>query len=393
MPPLPTKLAAYTASQQRLEALRQRTLLRKGGRVADLGYANAHDGPAPDVIEAIRSALDSPRTLDLQYTPYGGATVTRRLVARRLASVQGRPFGWRHVVMTPGAMAALNVVFRAMRREGRRDEAIVVTPCWIDHPLYLANLGYDVKLLEVDPATLRLDAGALERALGPDTRLVVLSQPSNPTGLVLDGKELAVLGEVLRAAPSPPLLVSDECHRDVVFETGLRVASPAEHYDATCIVYSFGKSWFMQGQRVGYAAVSPAMPEADAFAERLAWWCRVMGFCTPTALMQLAVRALIGRQPDFTPIARRRERAVVRLQRAGYDLVPSQATFFLYPRVPWGLDDFAFAELLAEDGVVVLPSALFHHRGHVRLSLTAADAAVDRALEVMSAVISQRAPA
>lgn len=391
LPPLPAAVNGYAAPQERFERLRERTLLRKASHVCDLAYANAHDGPAPDVVAAIRGALESPRALDLQYTPYGGATVTRRLVAQRLGTIAGQRVGWRQVVMTPGAMAGLNLLFRAMRREGRADEAIVVTPCWLDHPLYLANLGYQPRLVPVDPATLRLDVEAIARALTPDTRLVVLSQPANPTGVVHGADELRALGDALRAAPSPPLLVSDECHREIVHHGPF--VSPAEHYPATCIVYSFGKSWFMQGQRVGWVAVSPGVPEAEAFAARLVTWCRVMGFCTPTALMQLAVRALVGRQPDFAAVRARRARAVERLQAAGYDLVPPAATFFLYPRVPWNKDDFAFAELLAEDGVLVLPASLFHHRGHVRLSLTARDAELDQALEVMAAVIAKGPPA
>ena len=387
MPPLPAALSAYAGPQQRFERLREWTLQHRASRVRDLAYANAHDGPAPDVIEAIRGALESPRALDLQYTPYGGSVITRRVVAHSLGAIDGSPYEWRHVVMTPGAMAALNVAFRAARREGRRDEAIVVTPCWIDHPLYLANLGYHPRLVPVDPGTLRLDLEAIARALNPDTRVVVLSQPCNPTGLVYGDDELAALGALLSGAPRPPLLVSDEVHRDIVWgEPAPRVPSPAEHYPCTCVVYSFGKSWFMQGQRVGYAAVAPTMPHAEAFAERLVMWCRVMGFCTPTALMQLAVRELIGRKPDLTAIAARRARALDKLQGASFDLVPSQGTFFLYPRGPRGLDDFAFAELLAQEGVLVLPSSVFHHGGHVRLSLTARDEDVDEALDAMTAI-------
>ncbi len=390
MAPLPLAVAACAAPQERFERLRERTLLRKGAQVHDLAYANAHDGPAPDVVAAIRSALAAGRALDLQYTPYGGATLTRRLVADQLSASLHRRIGWRQIVMTPGAMAGLNLLFRAVRREGHRDEAVVVTPCWLDHPLYLAHLGYELRLVPVDPVTLRLDVDAIARALTANTRLVVLAQPANPTGMVYTKDELCALGEVLREAPSPPLLVSDECHRDVVFADQAPMVSPAQHYDATCIVHSFGKSWFMQGQRIGYVAVSPAMPDAAMFAERLVTWCRVMGFCTPTALMQLAVRALLGRQPDLTLIVARRARAVSRLQAAGYDLVPSQGTFFLYPRVPWGMDDFAFAERLAEDGVLVMPAALFHHRGHFRLSLTARDADVDAALDLLCALAAQR---
>jgi aspartate aminotransferase len=390
MPPLPAAVASLAAPQERFEQLRERTLLRKTTRVHDLAYANAHDGAPADVVAAIQAALAGHRTLDLQYTPYGGATLTRRLIAQSLGTMGGEPVPWRQVVMTPGAMAGLNLLFRAVRRDGQRDHAVVLTPCWFDYPLYLAHLGYELSLVPVQPASLRLDIDAIARALTADTRIVVLSQPINPTGLLHRADELRELGQVLARAPSPPLLVSDESHRDLVFPDHTPLAAPADHYPATCSVYSFGKAWFMQGQRIGYVAVSPRMPDAPAFAARLAVWCRVMGFCTPTALMQLAVRALLGRRPDLTAIGARRARAIRCLQAAGYQLVPSQATCFLYPQVPWAIDDFAFAELLAEEGVLVLPAAVFHHRGHFRLALTARDADLDRALELMTAIAAQR---
>src|SRR5436190_4058013 len=125
--PLLPAVVACTAPQERFERLRERTLKRKAGRLHDLAYANAHDGPAPAALAAIRNALGTGRALDLQYTPYGGATLTRRLVAQQLGASLDLPLRWRHVVMTPGAMAGLNLLFRAARRDGHRDEAIVIT--------------------------------------------------------------------------------------------------------------------------------------------------------------------------------------------------------------------------------------------------------------------------
>ena len=381
--PVPPRLARLASPQQQFENLRERALRRRGGRLFDLAYANSHDGPAPEVTEAIAGALATPRALDLQYTPYGGATVTRRLVANALGPIAGHRVPWRQVVLTPGAMAALNILFRCVRQEGRVDEALVLVPGWLDYPLYLENLGFRVKFVPCNPRTLRLDLAAIRQALSPNTRLLVLSQPANPSGLVYCADELRALAAVLDAAPQPPLLISDECHREIRFDDQPFV-SPAEYYDATCIVYSFGKSWFMQGQRIGYAAISPRMPGAQIWAERLETWCRIMGYCTPTALMQLAVRSLVARRPDLARITARRARAIQQLQAAGYDLLPSQATFFLYPRTPPGLDDWAFTERLAEAGLLVLPAPLFHHEGFFRLSLTCTDAALDAALGILS---------
>jgi aspartate aminotransferase len=135
------------------------------------------------------------------------------------------------------------------------------------------------------------------------------------------------------------------------------------------------------------------MPEADAFAERLVTLCRIMGHSTPTALMQMAVRDLLARKPRLDAVARRKQRAVRVLRRAGYRLADSPATFFLYPEVPRGGDDVAFCDELAGRGVLVLPAALFHHRGHFRLSLTADDVHTDRALEIIEDAIAGGAAA
>jgi aspartate aminotransferase len=334
------------------------------------------------VLTALREALDSDRALDLQYTPYGGATITRRLIAHDLSARYGHRFHFRDVILTPGAMAALNILFRAVRTEDG-GEVLVITPCWMDYPLYLAQLGLRPVMVPVDPHTLGLDLDRVRAALSPATRAVVLSQPANPTGVIYSREEIGALAALLRELDPPPLWISDECHREVRGD-GVPLTSPMELYDETCVVYSFGKSLLIQGQRIGYIAASPRISGGRALAELLERTCRMMGFCTPTALMQLAVRRLLGRRPPgLAPIERRRERTVAALRAAGYELVPPEATFFVYPRSP-DPDDFAFATRLAERGVLILPSALFHHPGHFRLSLTASDAMLEGALRTLA---------
>ena len=388
MGPLKAEIEQYLTTQERFEDLRQRTSLRAGRHLCDLSYANSYDGPPPEVRKALRDCLDNQRTLDLQYTPYGGSTTTRRLIARQLCVTHGERFNWRDVVLTPGAMAALNVLFRLVRRDGEPNEVVVTTPCWLDYPLYLANL--DMTPVMVPPADdlPRLNLRHIERALSRHTRAVIISQPNNPLGTLYSPDQLRDLGALLEASESRPLLISDECHRDIVFEPTL-FASPLEYYDATCMVYSFGKSLFMQGQRIGYAAVSPRAPDHEAVARQLERLCRTMGFCTPTALMQLAVRELLTVAPDLRPIQWRRQRMLDALQSSGYQVIPSQGTFFLYVRSP-DEDDFAFAERLAERFVLVLPSSIFHQRGYFRISLTASNEMIERALPVFQALKESR---
>lgn len=378
---LSPSIEAFLAPQERYERLRE-AVQRRGPGVCDLGYANIHDGPPPAVVEGIRECLDSGRALDLQYTPYGGATVTRRLIADQLSRSHGLRFPWRNVIMAPGAMAALNLLFRALRRDGGLDEVIVVVPCWLDYPLYLSNLGLRPVLVRLDAASLRLDLQRIADAITPATRAIVLSQPANPTGLIYSPQELSGLAQILAGRPENQIvLISDECHRDIVFDAA-RFTSPVQYYDTTCVVYSFGKCFRIQGQRIGYVAVSPRMSDSAGFARLLERLCRVTGCCTPTALMQLAVRRLLGMTVENSTIERRRRLVTESLREAGYDFQPSEATFFIYPRSPIA-DDFRFAELLAEQGVLVLPATLFHHSHHFRIALTASDSHVERAMEIL----------
>jgi aspartate aminotransferase len=377
------ELESLLLLQERFDCMYEMWSRRNAGRLCDLSYANAYDGPDPAVITAIKQALESTRSRDLQYTPYGGSTTTRRLIADRLRETHAEPFSWRDVILTPGAMAALNVVFRALKTGGR-DEVVVLTPCWMDYPLYLVQLGLIPVLVPLNRETFRLDFDAIDHALNADTRALVFSQPANPTGIVYGDDELLRLAQLLRrrypGSSEPPVIISDECHREIVYSPDPPV-SPSRHYDSTIIVYSFGKALLMQGQRIGYVAIAPRLRHRDDFQRAAERNCRMMGFCSPTALMQLAVQKLLAYRPDLARFAGRRDRIIRGLRTCGYKVVDSQASFFVYVTSPEP-DDFEFAKRLAIQGVIVTPGSLFHDPGHFRISITASDDMIDRALPV-----------
>lgn len=385
---LTPELQELLAPQERFDALRSRCAMRAGRRLCDFSYANPWEGPRAEVIETLRDALDSGRQLDLQYTPFGGSTITRRLVAEALSRSHGERFGWRDVVMTPGAMAALNVFFRALRREGRRNEVVVLTPCWQDYPLYLVQNGLHPVRVPLEAPGYRLDADRIAAALTPHTRAVLLSQPGNPTGVLYSADELRELAGALEGSPAlpeeRPWIVSDECHRDWIFP-GVDFHSPVQAYDRVCVIYSFGKAHLLQGQRTGYLALSPRAPDRAEMSELLVRITRILGICTPTALMQIAVRRLLQLQPELGTLVARRDRTRDALAGCGYEVTPSDGTFFLYAGCPGG-DDFAFVEALASHGVLVLPSSIFHEPGRFRISLTGSAEMLERALPAFRAL-------
>lgn len=376
------------APQERFEALRERFVFSAGRDACDLAYANPYSGPRAETLDAIEDALREERRLGLQYTPYGGATIARRVVSRRLTREHGVRFRWGDVVLTAGAMAALNVLLRSVRVAGAENEVVHASPCWLDYPLYAAQLGMRPVSVPLRRGEFRWDAARLADALTPHTRAVLVTQPDNPTGVVHTGEELDALGDVLRAhaerTGTAPLLISDECHRDYV-DPEVELRSPAFAYDRSAIVYSFGKGWLLQGQRLGFAAVSPHHPERSVLARRLARICRLAGYATPTALMQRALVRLVALDHPTAQIGARRREVERALAEMGYEVTPAQATFFVYARCPED-DDERFVERLADEKVLVLPSSVFHHRGHFRISVTGDDEMLERALPTFGRV-------
>jgi aspartate aminotransferase len=378
---IPPDIEELLAPLERFESIRGRAM-RLGSRLADLSYANPYEGVQEASKAAIQEALLEDRLLALQYSPFGGYVPVRRAVADALRSSHQLDFGFRDVILTSGAMAALHVALRSIQPRG---EVIVPVPCWLDHPLYVRAVGLRPVLVPLAPDSLDLDVDAIEKAITQETVAVMLSHPANPSGIDYRPEVLAELGRVLAQAEgslgTAISLIADESHRDFTMPGRFRSAS--SFIDRTFVVYSFGKYHFMQGQRLGYLAVSPKHPDREVVSEESVRWTRILGLATPTSLMQRALPRLLAIEHDQTWLVRWRERFVTQLTSLGYSVVPPNATMFVYVKTPSPYDDFAFLEEMAGAGLLALPAPIFHHRGYFRLSLTGSEAMLERALLIM----------
>jgi aspartate aminotransferase len=279
-------------------------------------------------------------------------------------------------------MAALHVAMRICGEPG--DEIVIPTPCWLDYPLYARVLGLVPVAVPLEAGAFDLDPQVIARALTPRTCAVLLANPSNPTGRAYDAERFsalaAVLGGAARRSGRPITLIADEAHRD--FVPADRFVPAERHWPATLVIYSFGKYHLLQGQRIGYLAVAPGHPHRDTARREAVRSVRALGFCTPTALMQAAVPALLGLRHDLAEVDTWRTRFMAELRGAGYRVAPADGTLFLYVEAPGG-DDLAFARVLAARGLLVLPAAVFHHRGWFRVSLTGDARMLEGALRVL----------
>lgn len=236
--------------------------------------------------------------------------------------------------------------------------------------------------VRVDPVTFDLDLDAIAAAITPRTRAIIVNSPNNPTGRIYPRETLRALSDLLAEASArqgrPIYLLSDEAYSRIVFD-GRTYPSPTEVYPYTLLIYTYGKTLLAPGQRIGFIALPPMMPERDTLREALVTAQVLTGFTFPNALLQHALAEIDQLSIDIRHLQVRRDRLVGALREAGYEVHVPEGTFYLLPRAPIA-DDLDFSQVLLRHNILCLPGSVTEMPGYFRLSMTASDEMIERAL-------------
>ncbi len=346
--------------------------------IANFAVGNPQEMPLPGYVQALDRWLEPQ---DKDWFAYKlSEPKSRTAVARSLTERTGLDWDPSDVFMTNGGFAALAVTFRAILEPG--DEVIFLSPPWFFYEVLIVAAGGVPVRVKLEPPAFDLDPTAIEAAITPRTRAVLVNTPHNPSGRVYSLDALRALGEVLerasRRVERTIHLVADEPYNRIVFD-GRAFHSPAEAYPGTIVTYSYGKTLLAPGMRIGYIAVPPTSPDrdqlrADMFTSQIA-----SGYAFPNALLQHAIEDLEQLSIDVGALERRRDRVVGELRDIGYEATMPEGTFYVMARAPID-DDEAFAATLADHGVLVLPGTIVEVPGWFRVSLTASDEMVEAGL-------------
>jgi arginine:pyruvate transaminase len=328
------------------------------------------DTPAR-IRQAAKDALDAGHT---HYADVAGKPALRRAIARQHARLTGREVGLDQIVVLAGAQCALFAACQCLLDPG--DEVVVPAPAYVTYPATVAAAAaVMVSVPLVAEAGFRLDLAAVEAAVGPRTRALLVNSPNNPTGAVFTAEEVQGLCTIARRHKL--WLISDEVYADLVFDG--RHVSPAAMdgmEDHAVVVSSLSKSHAMTGWRVGWV-VGPERAVAAIHDLALA-----MLYGLPDFIQDAATTALTQDHPELAAhrqaYRRRRDLFCQVLEDAPGLAVrrPAGGMFAMLDVRPSGLGADLFARrLLAEEGVSVLSGDAFGGpaAGHVRVSLTVAE--------------------
>jgi aspartate/methionine/tyrosine aminotransferase len=351
------------------------------------------DDPGPEDVrrKAAEAVIDGWN----QYPPMMGLPELRAAIAahyRRWQGVDLDPTA--EVMVTSGATEALAGALMALLEPG--DEVVLFEPLYDAYLPLVRRAGGVPRFVTLQPPHFRLTEEALARAFSPRTKVVLFNNPLNPTATIFGAQDLTLLADFCQRFDA--VAICDEVWEHVVFD-GHRhrpvLALPGMR-ERTIKIGSAGKIFNLTGWKVGFVCAAPPLMKVLAKAHQF------LTFTTPPNL-QTAVAYGLGKDDGYFEGLRRdlaasRDRFTAGLQTLGFQVIPSQGTYFLNIDIrPLGEeDDVAFCRRLVMDhGVAAIPVSAFYANGSVkhvvRFCFAKRDATLDAALERLAGVVKQAA--
>ena len=346
---------------------RAKALQQEGRDICSLS-AGEPDFDTPEfIVEASVEALRNGMT---RYGPAAGDPNLRELIASKISKENGIPTSAAEVLVTNGGKQAIYNLFQVLLNPG--DEVLIPAPYWLSYPEMARLAGArPVAVPSSADDGFRLDLNALEAAITPASRVLIINSPGNPTGRVLSRDELLAIAELVRRHPRL-VVMSDEIYEYLLDEgvTHDSFASLAPDLQDRCfMVNGFAKGWAMTGWRLGYLSGPESVIKA-ASALQSQSTSNVCSFA-----QQGAVAALTGPRDCLQTMAesynRRRSFLVSGLQAmSGITLVPPQGAFYAFPQLPDACgDSMSFCHrALEQEGLAIVPGAAFGDDRCVRVS-------------------------
>lgn len=352
----------------------------------DFTFGNPQEMPLPGLVAALKKHAEPQNPQWFAYKM--SERTSQAAVAEALREWRGMPFESEDVIMTSGAFGAISVALRALLEVD--DEVIFSLPPWFTYEAMVLAMGGQPVKVPLQAEDFDLDLDAIEAAISERTRMIIVNTPHNPTGRIYPEETLERLAAILTSASERNgrtiYLLSDEPYSRLVFD-GKPFISPLAFYRHSLMSYSYGKVLLTPGQRVGYLALSPGMAERDAIRDSVTLAQLTNGWAFPNALLQHAIADLeeLSVNLDIVPLQIKRDRFLVGLRDAGYEVHTPESTFYLVPKSPIA-DDWAFTEQLAAAGVYVMPGGVCELPGYLRICFTASEEMIEQALPIFAQV-------
>lgn len=327
--------------------------------------------PAPACVrKAIEEILRERESAAIHgYTAAAGDGAVRQGLADFMNKTYGADVRAENFYMTCGAAASLVISLKAIV-EDASDEVILVAPFFPEYTVFVQNAGAKSVILPPDTEHFQISLDAMEQAITPKTRAVIINSPNNPSGVVYSAETYEKLAALLERKSKeighPIYLISDEPYREIIYD-GLPILYVPKFYRDTIICYSYSKSLSLPGERIGYILVPDCVTAAEEVYTAVCGAGRFMGFVCAPHLFQDVILKCMGQTSDVDVYDQNRKLLYNGLREMGYDCVYPSGAFYLFVKSPEP-DAKAFSDKAKKLNLLIVPADSFGCPGYVRIS-------------------------
>lgn len=356
--------------------------LKASGKDVISFSAGEPDFDTPDVIK--KSAIEALNKGETKYTAVAGTPEVKKAIANKLKRDNNLDYDPLDIVVNVGAKHSLFNIMQALIEDG--DEVIIPAPYWVTYPeLVLYSGGTPVAINTDDASGFKITPAQLQSAITPKTKMLILTTPSNPTGSVYTKSELEALATVLK--DTNIIVVSDEMYEKLIYDGDNFTAAASisdDMFQRTITVNGLSKSVAMTGWRFGYLA-SPNKSLTQAITKLQSQATSninsITQYASITALNGSADSDIERMRVEFE---KRRNLACDLFNKIeGLSVVKPNGAFYLYVNITKiENDSMKFCkELLAQNGVAVVPGVGFGLDGYFRFSFATNETTISEGIK------------
>ena len=356
--------------------------------VISLGIGEPDFATPWHIREAAIYALEKGRT---GYTSNLGLPRLRRSIAdyvRKKFGLKYEPLS--EVLVSVGVSEAIDLALRALLNPG--DEVLYHEPCYVSYAPSITLARGVARAIETkaeDGFSLR--AEALEKAITPRSKVLMLNFPTNPTGATMSAAQWEEIAEI--CVRHDLIVLTDEIYSELLFEGGTpaTIATFPGMQERTVFLHGFSKSFAMTGWRIGYACAPAPLIEAMMKIHQYSILCApIMGQDAAIEALERGDESVANMRREYE---RRRNFITSALNEMGLECLKPKGSFYVFPKITsTGLTSREFSmELLNEHRVAVVPGTAFgpSGEGHVRCSFATGLDQIKTAMERMAVFVGR----
>lgn len=350
------------------------------------------DFDTPDYIK--QAGIEAINAGFTKYTAVDGIPDLKQAIIDKFKRDNGLDYQRNQILVSSGGKQSCYNLCQAYLNDG--DEVIIPAPYWVSYPDMVLLAGGKPVIIETTlNQRYKMTPEQLEAAITPQTKLLFINSPSNPSGIAYTFAELQALGQVLAKHPHV-LIATDDMYEHILWSQpfyNILDACP-ELYERTIVLNGVSKAYAMTGWRIGYAGGPAPLIAAMTTIQS-------QSTSNPCSIAQKAAVAALNGGNDIihtmvNAFHERHDYVLSRLRAMpGIEVIPADGTFYIFPKVQAVIEargfqnDLEFADRLLQDtGVALVPGSAFGTEGCIRLSFATDMATLHDAMDRLERFIT-----